>query len=260
MNLAFARPIVSISVVQSSLWPQEVIVDRRVLFLFYTANDVDQYSWRDNWDCFVEQDRTQVDQDNDVGVDAVLPHFPNCSVVVAIPVVDDFGFVVGAVHQTNDDGRCDEVKVLPAQRHWRCKANAHEFPMGSQRIRLFHYVSRTRRGVRMPSSTHGIDLPATNEQQIRTHTLFSRRCGLMCLWLCGRYRNSWNHCSMPVVALSQCFVLCVLFRLRMRSNGVANSFRRVVLLGSVRLVVVQCILCVCVCVFGRLPVYKLHTR
>jgi hypothetical protein len=129
MNLAFARPIVSISVVQPSLWPQELIVDRRVLFLFYTANDVDQYSWRDNWDCFVEQDRTQVDQDNDVGVDAVLPHFPNCSVVVAIPVVDDFGFVVGAVHQTNDDGRCDEVKVLPAQRHWRCKATHTNFPL-----------------------------------------------------------------------------------------------------------------------------------
>lgn len=91
-----------------------------MVFLFCTANDVDQYSWRDNWDCFVEQDRTQVDQDNDFEEGVVLPHFQNCSVVVVIPVVDYVGFV---------DDRYDDPKGLPAQLHSRGKATHKNFPL-----------------------------------------------------------------------------------------------------------------------------------
>jgi hypothetical protein len=79
----------------------------------------------DNWDCFVERDRTPEDPDSDDEVDAVLPQ--TRSVVGILAAAAAVGIVASVVHRTKY-GYCDEVTVRPPQHHGQRKATRTNFP------------------------------------------------------------------------------------------------------------------------------------
>jgi hypothetical protein len=97
--------------------------------------------------------------------------------------------------------------------------------------------SGTRRGVRMPSSTRGIDLPAATSNEF-AHTLVFR----VVAWsVCGVVSIGTRAITVQCPSLSPNVSYCVFVSFTNWTNGVANSFRRVVV-RSVCLA--QCILCV----------------